>query len=108
MKYAILGDIHSNLEALTQILKDAENQGVTHYACTGDVVGYNADPKECLQKVRSLNCALVQGNHDYYTASNESMELFDPHGTKKYLLDPKATIHFRAKISKKTAFNPRY
>lgn len=76
MKYAILGDIHANLEALKAVLKDAEEQGVTHYACTGDVVGYNADPKACLQMIRSLKCKIVQGNHDYYAACNESMELF--------------------------------
>ena len=52
MKRAIVSDIHGNLEALEAVLKDAEEQGVTHYACTGDVVGYNADPKACLQKIR--------------------------------------------------------
>jgi predicted phosphodiesterase len=78
MKYAILGDIHANLEALDAVLKDAKEQGVTHYACTGDVVGYNADPKACLQEIRNLKCKIVQGNHDYYAACNESMELFTP------------------------------
>jgi predicted phosphodiesterase len=82
MKYAILGDIHANLEALQAVLKDAEEQGVTHYACTGDVVGYNADPKTCLQLIRGLKCTTVQGNHDYYTACNESMELFTPMAQK--------------------------
>lgn len=82
MKYAILGDVHSNLEALTAVLEDAGQQGVTHYACTGDLVGYNADPKACLQKVRSLDCRIVQGNHDYYAACNESMELFTPMAQK--------------------------
>ncbi|RKX44720.1 MAG: metallophosphoesterase [Verrucomicrobia bacterium] len=82
MKYAILGDIHANLEALQAVLKDAEQQGVTHYSCTGDVVGYNADPKACLQMIRSLDCRLVQGNHDYYAACNESMELFTPMAQK--------------------------
>ncbi|WP_372795739.1 metallophosphoesterase [Pontiella sp.] len=82
MKYAILGDIHANLEALSAVLKDAEELGVTHYACTGDVVGYNADPKACLQKIRSLDCKVVQGNHDYYAACNENMELFTPMAQK--------------------------
>ena len=76
MKYAILGDIHANLEALEAVLEDAEQQGVTHYASTGDIVGYNADPKACLQRVRRIGCKMVQGNHDYYAACNESMELF--------------------------------
>ncbi len=91
MKYAILGDIHANLEALREVLKDANEQGATHYACTGDIVGYNADPKVCLQIIRSLRCATVQGNHDYYAACNASLELFTPgarksiHWTRKQL-----------------------
>lgn len=78
MKYAILGDIHSNLEALQAVLNDADEQGVTHFACTGDVVGYNADPKTCLKIIRNLDCRIVQGNHDYYAGCNESMDLFTP------------------------------
>ena len=42
--YAILGDIHSNIEALQTVLDDARAQGATHYVCVGDVVGYNAAP----------------------------------------------------------------
>ncbi len=78
MKYAILGDIHANLEALQSVLNDAQEQGVTNFVCTGDVVGYNADPKACLKTVRGLGCDIVQGNHDYYAGCNESMELFTP------------------------------
>jgi predicted phosphodiesterase len=78
MKYAILGDIHANFEALQAVLLDAKQQGVTHYACTGDMVGYNADPRACLKLVRDLNCEVVQGNHDYYAGHNESMEFFTP------------------------------
>lgn len=82
MKYAILGDVHANLEALKAVLEDAEQQGVTHYACTGDVVGYNADPKICLHMIRNLKCKVVQGNHDYYAGCNESMELFTARARK--------------------------
>jgi hypothetical protein len=42
------------LEALQAVLKDAKEQNVTHYACLGDVVGYGANPKECLQIVRDM------------------------------------------------------
>lgn len=82
MKYAILGDIHANLEALQAVLDDAEQQGVTDFASTGDVIGYNADPKACLQIVRGLKCKVVQGNHDYYAGGNESMELFTSRARK--------------------------
>jgi len=64
MKFAIFGDIHANLEAFETMLADAEKQGCTHHVCIGDIVGYNANPKECLSKVRSMNCPVVKGNHD--------------------------------------------
>lgn len=78
MRYAILGDIHANLDALNAVLEDAATQRISHYACTGDAVGYNADPKACLNTLRDIKCTLVQGNHDYYAACNEPMELFTP------------------------------
>lgn len=77
-KYALLGDIHSNLDALTVVLADAKERQCTHYACVGDVVGYNANPRECLDLVRELNCVTVRGNHDHYCASGEDLEGFHP------------------------------
>jgi len=78
MKYAILGDIHANLEALLAVLADARKRGVTHYLCLGDVVGYNANPVECLERVRELGGPVVRGNHDHYCAFDESLEGFHP------------------------------
>ena len=48
--YAVISDIHSNWESLQAVLKDAYSMGVTDYVCLGDVVGYNANPVECLEK----------------------------------------------------------
>lgn len=78
-KIAVLGDIHSNLEALTTVLADARNEGVEEFLCTGDVVGYNACPHECLEIVRSLGCPVVKGNHDHYVASERDLSDFNPH-----------------------------
>jgi predicted phosphodiesterase len=64
MRIAIFGDIHANLEALEAVLKDAAEQQADEYACLGDVVGYNANPRECLARVRQMNCPVVKGNHD--------------------------------------------
>ena len=79
LKYAILGDVHANWEALSAVLADAEKQGVTHYCCVGDVVGYNADPELCLAKVREL-CGdnVVRGNHDHYCSRQENLNGFHP------------------------------
>ena len=79
LKYAVLGDIHSNWEALTAVLADAESQGVTNYCCVGDIVGYNADPELCLEKVRELTGeSVVRGNHDHYCSRQENLNGFHP------------------------------
>lgn len=64
MRFAIFGDIHSNLEALEAVLAHAEENHCTHYICLGDIVGYAADPKACLDRVRALGGPIVKGNHD--------------------------------------------
>ncbi|MCS1411082.1 MAG: hypothetical protein M2R45_04278 [Verrucomicrobia subdivision 3 bacterium] len=81
MKYAIIADIHANLEAFQVVLKDAEKNKCTHYACLGDVVGYNANPKECLDMVRDMKLPCVKGNHDEYCSGENDLEGFNPHAT---------------------------
>lgn len=71
MKYGIISDVHANLEALTSVLEDAEKQGVKRFICLGDVVGYNANPSECVDIIRELGCPVMKGNHDAYTVANE-------------------------------------
>lgn len=78
MKYAIIADIHGNMEAFQVVLEDIKEQKCTHYACLGDVVGYNANPKECLDIVRDMGMPCVKGNHDEYCSSEETMEGFNP------------------------------
>ena len=63
--FAIISDIHSNLEALTTVLNDIESRGIKTIYCLGDVVGYGPNPKECLDLVIEKTKASVLGNHDY-------------------------------------------
>ena len=77
-KYAVLGDVHGNWEALSEVLRDAKKQGVTDFLCVGDVVGYNASPSECLDRLRELDCVVVRGNHDHYCSHDECLEDFHP------------------------------
>ncbi len=79
MKYAILGDIHANLEALNAVLEKCEELGVDKYLCIGDIVGYNANPCECLAKVRGLDLEVVtKGNHDEQASSESELVGFNP------------------------------
>jgi predicted phosphodiesterase len=82
MRYAVIADIHANLEAFEVVLADSKEQNCTHYCCVGDVVGYNANPKECLDIVRSMGMPVVKGNHDEYCSSEEDLEGFNPHAAE--------------------------
>jgi len=77
MKYAVIADIHANLEAFEVVLEDTRAQNCTHYCCVGDVVGYNANPKECLEIVRSMGMPCVKGNHDEYCSVDEQLDGFN-------------------------------
>lgn len=61
---AIISDIHANYHALSAVIEDVRAMECTDLVCLGDVVGYNAYPKECLDYVRELGCPVVKGNHD--------------------------------------------
>jgi predicted phosphodiesterase len=82
MKYAIIADIHGNLDAFQVVLEDIRAQRATHVVCLGDVVGYNAQPKECLQIVRQMNIPVVKGNHDEYCSTDNHLDGFNPHAAE--------------------------
>ena len=78
-KIAILSDIHGNLEAFNAVLKKLQELEITQYVCLGDIVGYNANPKECLNITRSMNClGVVRGNHDEYVGLDKPLLGFNP------------------------------
>jgi len=77
--FAILGDIHANVDALQAVLADAREHGVTDFVSVGDVVGYNAAPAECIRLVRDeLKCPVVRGNHDHYVSHDVNLADFHP------------------------------
>ena len=82
MKYAIIADIHGNLEALQAVLEDCKAQNISHYACLGDVVGYNANPKECLDIIRDMGMPIVKGNHDEYCSADQNLDGFNAHAAE--------------------------
>lgn len=64
MKYAIISDLHANLEALTAVLELIDDSDVDRIVCLGDVVGYNANPNECVEVIRKRDIPTICGNHD--------------------------------------------
>ncbi len=63
--FAIISDIHSNLEALKAVLADIRARGIKTIYCLGDMVGYGPDPAACLDLVAQHAVFSLCGNHDY-------------------------------------------
>lgn len=65
MKYALITDLHGNLEATESVLGviDQCHPGV-EVLCLGDIVGYGPDPSRCIELMRERDIACVRGNHD--------------------------------------------
>ena len=63
--FAIVSDIHGNLEAFTAVLEEIDRRGVKDILCLGDVVGYGPNPMECLDLVRARCKVSLMGNHDF-------------------------------------------
>ncbi|MCB9880632.1 MAG: metallophosphoesterase family protein [Planctomycetes bacterium] len=78
MRYAILGDVHANKEALEAVLTHAQASGVQAYAQVGDVVGYGPDPAYCIDRLRELDCKICLGNHDAAVVRRLPLDVFNP------------------------------
>ncbi|MCX7805959.1 MAG: metallophosphatase family protein [Planctomycetota bacterium] len=77
MRYAIFGDIHGNYDALDAVLKSIEKEDVGLTICTGDIVGYGAEPKRCIEAIRSRKCLSLAGNHDHAASDKMEIEFFN-------------------------------
>jgi predicted phosphodiesterase len=79
MRYLILSDIHSNIEALEAVLRASAAQRCDAVLVLGDLVGYGADPNAVVDRVRGLKpAAIVRGNHDKVAAGLDDAEDFNP------------------------------
>lgn len=78
MRYALISDIHANLEAFKAVLQEIEARGTDQTVCLGDVVGYNASPNECCEILRARNIPTILGNHDAVACGIEEPWGFNP------------------------------
>lgn len=75
MRYAIVSDVHGNLEALQAAFNlIAPTDGVL---CLGDIVGYGPNPNECVELIRARATATVLGNHDVAAIDNFGLSYFN-------------------------------
>ncbi len=80
MKFAVISDIHSNLDALNAVIRDLPEYD--ELLCLGDVVGYGPQPNEVIDKFRQLKPSVVlMGNHDYAVVTGDTAG-FSEHATR--------------------------
>ncbi len=76
--YAIISDIHANLDALETVLDAVDARGADQIVCLGDVVGYNANPNECADLIRQREIPTICGNHDAVACGLDEPIGFNP------------------------------
>ncbi len=77
MKYAVLSDIHGNLEALNSVLEEVDRQKIDQIICCGDIIGYGANPNECCRLLFERNPISILGNHDQAGFDLEEAKYFN-------------------------------
>lgn len=86
MRYGIFSDVHANLSALREVIERLGDQRIDTLLCLGDLVGYGAQPNECVEYVAGLpetvgrsvfeSSNVVAGNHDWACAGRVGLEGF--------------------------------
>ena len=77
MRYAILGDIHGNLEALEAVCGSLAGEDIDKFFCVGDIVGYGASPADCIYTIKKLEAVTVAGNHDWAAVDLVNADYFN-------------------------------
>ena len=77
MKIAFISDVHGNLEALTSVRKSLQNKRVDKVLFLGDIVGYGANPNECIEIVRDMSDDILAGNHDWAAIGKGNADSFN-------------------------------
>lgn len=73
-RYAIITDIHGNLEGLNAILDDIKTKDIDDIFCLGDTIDIGSNSKECIDKLIELNIKTILGNHELYLLRGTDIE----------------------------------
>jgi diadenosine tetraphosphatase ApaH/serine/threonine PP2A family protein phosphatase len=75
VRLGVVADVHANLPALEAAL--AALSGVDALVCAGDLVGYGAQPNECVALLREAGARCVMGNHDLMALGDDDHGVTD-------------------------------
>lgn len=73
-KYALITDIHGNIEGLNAILDDIKKQNIDDIYCLGDVIDLGPNSKECIDLLMDNNIKTILGNHELYLLKGTNID----------------------------------
>jgi predicted phosphodiesterase len=77
MRYGVLSDIHSNVDALASVLRELDGLDIDTLVCLGDIVGYGPNPNEACDVLRQRGCVAIAGNHDEAAVTTTDADSFN-------------------------------
>lgn len=77
--YAVISDIHANLEAFEAVLKELKKEKLDAILFLGDAVGYGPNPNECIELLRQKTSIMIAGNHDRAAVNMDGYGYFNPY-----------------------------
>jgi predicted phosphodiesterase len=94
MIYAVISDIHGNLEALISVWEYIKScrEKIDKVICLGDIVGYGADPGECIKLTRDISDVIIAGNHDFAVCEQTNIDNFNDYA-KEAVLWSRSTLN---------------
>ena len=77
-RIALISDVHGNLPALEAVLASIEQEKADAIWCLGDLVGYGAQPNECVARAAEAVELCLIGNHDLVVIDRLDVSDFSP------------------------------
>jgi predicted phosphodiesterase len=113
MRIAIISDIHGNLDAFGQVLKDIDASGIGAVVCVGDNVGYGPEPDQVVRQVQKRNIPCVMGNHERAVQDRTHLDRFNPTARKSLqktmtMLSEKSFNYIREMKSSMVIYQSRF
>ncbi|NLI80844.1 MAG: metallophosphoesterase family protein [Deltaproteobacteria bacterium] len=86
MRFAIVSDIHGNLEAFLEVMEDMKHLAVEEVVSLGDNIGYGPDPEEVLHRLVARGITSIMGNHELGIVDPTFLEWFNTSARRSLLI----------------------
>ncbi len=77
MRFAIISDIHGNIEAFNRVLDDISSRNIHSCYFLGDAVSYGPEPELCVRLLQDKKIHCVLGNHELAIVQPGAAKLFN-------------------------------